>query len=114
MTRIVERARSQSGETLVEALVSLLVIALVFMFLATCIVTVARINSSLENDEAAMVIAGDEGHSRVADMTGDAESAGTVKVVVSGEGAEVATVNVAPYREPCGQDDWYYGYSVQE
>ena len=43
--------RQTAGETIVESLVSMLIIALVFAFLATAVITAARINSSVVDDD---------------------------------------------------------------
>ena len=44
--------RSNRGETIVESLVSMLIIALVFVFLTNAVMTSARINANVANAES--------------------------------------------------------------
>ena len=45
----------KSGETLVETLIAMLIISLVFIFLASSIVSAAKVNSSVKNEDTAFV-----------------------------------------------------------
>ena len=47
--RIIGKLRERSGETIVETLVSMLIVVLAFMMLAGAIVAAARVNSATEN-----------------------------------------------------------------
>lgn len=46
--------RSTRGETLVEALVSILIAALVFTFLTNAVVTAARVNAAIRNEDISL------------------------------------------------------------
>ena len=46
-----KKLKTQSGETLVETLAAILIISLIFLFLATAIVTGARINAKLRETD---------------------------------------------------------------
>lgn len=50
-----KRLCSKSGETLVETLIAMLIISLVFIFLASSIVSAAKVNSSIKNEDTAFV-----------------------------------------------------------
>ena len=54
MSRMIEKLRSIAGETLVESLVSMLIITMVFAFLVTAIVTAAKINDSVKAEDVSI------------------------------------------------------------
>ena len=49
--------RSQTGETIVESLVSMLIISLIFVFLVNAIVTSARVNSRVSTEDSSFDLA---------------------------------------------------------
>ena len=53
-----KKLRSRRGETLVETLVSLLIVVLVMAFLATSIVAATRVNAKMRDADVAVVFVG--------------------------------------------------------
>ena len=54
MSRMLEKLRSIAGETLVESLVSMLIITMVFAFLVTAIVTATKVNDSVKAEDVSI------------------------------------------------------------
>lgn len=50
-----KRLCSKSGETLVETLLAMIIISFVFIFLAGSIVSAAKVNSGVKNEDTAFV-----------------------------------------------------------
>jgi len=94
MARVAQKLRSLAGETLVESLVSMLVITMVFAFLVTAIVTAAKINNSVKAEDVSI------------DLT-QAKSAGSVKVSI-GDYSE----NRQLYVLQDGDETRYYYYEA--
>lgn len=94
------RRLGESGETLVETLVSIMIVSLVFAFLSEAIVVAARINDSVRNEDVAVDIE-------------DAEGDGTLSVTVS-DGhitTDSATVRKYVIRDEDGGERYaYYEY----
>ncbi len=78
---------SESGETLVETLVSMAVIALVFAFLVNAVVIAARINAAAQGDDSSLDFSQAKSASSVAVKVGSKEIEGTLYEVSAG-GAE--------------------------
>lgn len=55
---MMKKLRSRRGETLVETLVSLLIVVLCLSFLATAVVTAARINASVRDTDVSVQYGG--------------------------------------------------------
>ena len=59
------KLRTQTGETLVETLAAILVVALVFLFLATAIITASRVNAGVRDTDVLGHTGGRRSHGRV-------------------------------------------------
>ena len=93
-----KKLRSRRGETLVETLVSLLIVVLVMAFLATSIVAATRVNAKMRDaDEAGEVDYSKDFFGKPASLT-----------VSSGRGTSSFTVPVEKYTTENGY--CYYTY----
>lgn len=91
---LMRKLRSRRGETLVETLVSLLIVVLVMAFLATSIVAATRVNAKMRDADVAVRY---DGISEPASLT-----------VSSGRGTSSFTVPVEKYTTENGY--CYYTY----
>ncbi len=88
-----KKLRSQSGETLVETLLAILVIAIAIAFLSTAVVSAARINAALHNMRQDFSYSG----------AAVSENRGTVEVIV-GSNSKTAQETIYEYN-----DYYFYG-----
>lgn len=105
LTQVVSKMRDESGETIVETLVATLIVTLTFLFLTNAIVTAARINDKIKNQDVSVDLA-------------KAEPDGTPKTVTVSDGhTTVSSERIQKYaiREDDGGDRYaYYEYVVPE
>lgn len=81
-----KKLKKQGGETLVETLVSLLLIVLTFLFLTGAVVSAARVNSRLKNETTAF--RRDVGHTEAKKaVTINEKDAGWVTLHTTGSGS---------------------------
>lgn len=85
-----KKLRAKQGETLLETLISILIIAMVFVFLSTAIVTAAKINAKARDADSSFRY--------------EAESTGEKVLIISGGGLS-GTIPVERY-----QHNGYYYY----
>lgn len=89
------RKRSIAGETLVESLVGMMVVALVFVFLVNAIVTAARINNSVQNTDVSFDI---EKSTKV----------GTIEVTINNDSNNSVDVDLYKVGTETGDTRYYY------
>lgn len=75
-----KKLRSRRGETLVETLVSLLIVVLVMAFLATSIVAATRVNAKMRDADVAVRYDGTSGPASLTVSSGRGTSSFTVPV----------------------------------
>ena len=89
------RKRSITGETLVESLVGMMIVALVFVFLVNAIVTAARINNSVQNTDVSFDI---EKSTKV----------GTIEVTINNDSNNSVDVDLYKIGTETGDTRYYY------
>ena len=70
-----KKLRSQRGDTLTETLAALLLVVLTMAFLATSLVTAARINAGVRQTDTALKYDDDEGEKKTLTITRENNSA---------------------------------------
>lgn len=98
MSRIINRLKKNKGETIAEALVAVLIMELVFVFLANAVITSAGINARARNTDISFEING-------------TRLPGSYSAVIKQNGSEIsgASASVDLYKT----DGGYYYYEVQ-
>ena len=81
-----KKLKSARGETIVETLVSVLIITLIFLCLSTAIVSAARVNASVRKTDTAFAYS-----------KGTVQGTRTVTVTKQGEAGAVETFAVTEY-----------------
>lgn len=89
-----KQKRSIAGETMVESLLGMMIVALVFVFLVNAIATVARINDSVKNTDVSFDVS-------------SAEKVSGLDVSVSVDGNPV-DVDVYELHAQTGETRYYY------
>ena len=95
------KARKTRGETIVEALVSMLIISLVFVFLVNAVVTSAHINASVKTEGALLELPSGTPTSEEATVT-------LKDSLASPSLTETAKVDLCTISEEGGDDYSYY------
>ena len=93
-----KKLTSASGETIIETLVSILVITVIFLCLSTAIVTAARVNATVRNADTAF---------RYSEAT--AKGSKTVSVTKNGDASPMENFPVTDYATKNG----YHYYQNQ-
>ncbi len=100
--KLIEKLRDRSGETIVETLVSMLIVVLAFMMLAGAIVASARVNASVE------------GHTLYLDeadpVTGNVQTVSGATVSVEIGGSPMATTRAVKKYSPADATGVLYFY----
>lgn len=93
-----KKLKSARGETIIETLVSVLIITVIFLCLSTAIVSAARVNASVRNTDTAFAYS-----------KGKAQGTQTVSVTKRGDAAPLETFSVTDYATENG----YHYYEKQ-
>lgn len=102
---MVEHKRSTRGETLVEALVSILIATLVFSFLTKAVVTAARVNAAIRNEDVSF---------RLDTKTTEGEGNKTVTITDLAHDGDPVTVEVKSYITGGNGKEVYHYYEYAE
>ena len=81
-----KKLRSQRGDTLAETLAALLLVVLTMAFLATSLVTAARINAGVRQTDTALTYDDDEGEKKTLTITRENNSVTKSVTVYETEG----------------------------
>lgn len=100
MRRIISRLKKNTGETIAEALVAVLIMELVFVFLANAVVTSAGINAKARNTDVSFEVNG-------------SSVAGSYSAVIKHNETQVNSTAVNLYYTGNDADSGYYYYEVQ-
>ena len=87
--RVMKKLQCKRGETILESLVSILVVTLIMLFLSTSIVTAAKINRKLRDTDVTFEYGGtaDAGSLKVTPVTGSgSERTCTVTITTTNHG----------------------------
>jgi len=97
MRKIINRLKKNKGETIAEALVAVLIMELVFVFLANAVVTSAGINARARNTDVSFEV-------------GTVINTSDYSAVIKNNGYSVISTEVDLYRTGSDADNAYYYY----
>ena len=110
MKAIKKKLRRRGGETLTEALVSILIIGLDFSMLCTAIVTSARANGKAKNSETAFSLTYTAVEDGVETRKTAVEKVKNAKITVNGTEVEGTVYRTADLSDGAGLNSGYYYY----
>lgn len=100
MRRMISRLKKNKGETIAEALVAVLIMELVFVFLANAVTTSAGINARARNTDVSFEV-------------GTVINTADYSAVIKHNGATVESTAVDLYRTGGDADSGYYYYELK-